>query len=343
MSRRTWSRRASATSFASTSSTSGTSSSTTYTRFGASRCSTSRVSSPRRARATAFVVGVGHALQLVEHEARHEEVVAEQAGAGQRQQLPVHHRRRVDEEPVGVVVRAGAHERARREPDHREQLFATGATRPDSRSTCRARAQSPPMPVEADRRSDEQRERHRDREAEHRRRCHRRACRASSCGSGTRSDRPFGDPDRAFEEPAEDAAEQIARRGSRASRDAGQLDVGRPPRSLPIMKPAAVSSTTVKSRDDLDEHEILRPTRCGPTGTPQGSAARPVDLTGARRLGAGASGAPRFTWLWWPSSPSRASPPPSWPWSRPSPGRPWRSSPCSWPRASPRPSAASTA
>ena len=112
VSSRSCSRRASAISFASTSANLGhlvVEHEQAHVRFLAQRVE--RLETAAGAAALHVVGRVGETLHLVEHEARHHQVAAQHTGARQRQQLAVHHDRRVDEQAVARVERLRAHER----------------------------------------------------------------------------------------------------------------------------------------------------------------------------------------------------------------------------------------
>jgi hypothetical protein len=212
--------------------------------------------------ARAFVIRVGHALQLVEDEVRHEQVVAEESRAREREQLAVHDGRRVDEEAIGVTVGTRAHEWARRQAGHREQLFALARRDPE------ADVHREPYEEAADPDRDRggphgQREWNRDRQTEP-------APMppptrpASTCGSGTRSTRRSTTPT-AFEGPAEDtAAGEVADETAQHSADSGQLGTARG-QVLTDHEPGCGQQDHGEKSGDLDEHGASRTQGIGGT------------------------------------------------------------------------------
>ena len=120
-------------SLASTSSCSATSSSSTYTRDDAFALEHfERLEAAARAAARHVVGRVGEALQLVEHEAGDHQIAADHTGAREREQLAVHHHRRVDEQAVARVERLGAHERPGRQAERLEHRVALAGDDPEA-------------------------------------------------------------------------------------------------------------------------------------------------------------------------------------------------------------------
>ncbi len=179
--------------------------------------------------ASLHIVGrVGEALDFVEHEPGNHEIATQYTGARERQQLAVHHDRRVDEQTVTSIEGLGPNERAGRKAEELEHRFALAGD------------ESVTDVAEDPRRQTDQRNRDRDRDEQcgrqHQYECERGtgdgAERARhEPGRGAAIDPAFDDAQGLVEDPAEDAAADVAEQAAQHAAEAlslGTKGTGRP-------------------------------------------------------------------------------------------------------------------